>query len=126
VVAVLPAANQDPAPRHGYFVAPRALLRGHRLGRDRGLRVIGYYHSHPDSPALPSRRDDAEALPGDAYLIVALQSGAVSEVRCFRAAGGGGGRGMDELPVVVAGAPPPRRVSGRIAGRVAGGGGGKE
>jgi proteasome lid subunit RPN8/RPN11 len=88
VVAALPARNLDPVPRRGYFVDPRALLRGHRAARRLCLEVVGYYHSHPDSPAAPSRRDLAEALPGASYLIVAVPGGEPGPSRSFRRAGG--------------------------------------
>jgi proteasome lid subunit RPN8/RPN11 len=101
VEAVLPAANHEPSPRHGYFVAPRALLRGHRLARACGLQVVGYYHSHPDAGARPSRRDAHEALAGSCYLIVALAADRDGEARCFRWPGGGGEE-CAELPVAVA------------------------
>jgi proteasome lid subunit RPN8/RPN11 len=84
VHAVLRARNLDPAPSHGYFVDPRALLRGHRAARGRGLDVVGYYHSHPDAAARPSRRDEAEALVAEVYLIVAVAGGAAGEARSFR------------------------------------------
>jgi proteasome lid subunit RPN8/RPN11 len=88
VVAALPARNLDPAPRRGYLVDPRALLRGHRAARRLSLEVVGYYHSHPDSPAAPSRRDLAEALPGASYLIVSVRGGEPGPSRSFRRVGG--------------------------------------
>jgi proteasome lid subunit RPN8/RPN11 len=87
VVAALPARNLDPAPRRGYFVDPRALLRGHRAARRHRLEVVGYYHSHPDSPAAPSRRDQEEALHGASYLIVAVPAGEPGPSASFRRAG---------------------------------------
>jgi proteasome lid subunit RPN8/RPN11 len=41
----------------------------------RGLDIVGFYHSHPHSPARPSARDLAEATYVDAlYLIVSLEA----------------------------------------------------
>ena len=47
-----------------------------------GLRVVGAYHSHPASVALPSPRDEQEATDPDfLYLIVSLVT---VETRAFR------------------------------------------
>lgn len=45
----------------------------------RGLTLIGYFHSHPDSPAIPSEFDRVHALPFFAYLIVYVQDGQAVE-----------------------------------------------
>ena len=74
---------------HGYDLDPRTLLAGHRRAREEGREVVGYYHSHPDAPAAPSRRDREAALPLARYLIVPVAAGAAGEARCFRLADGG-------------------------------------
>jgi proteasome lid subunit RPN8/RPN11 len=99
VRSALPARNLDPAPRHGYSIDPRALLRGHRAARRHRLQVVGYYHSHPDSPPAPSRRDAAEALPGASYLILAVEGGAPAASCCFRRAREGAPLVAEELVV---------------------------
>ena len=63
-------ASEDPAR---FVVDPEDHIRGRREARSRGLEVVGFYHSHPRSPALPSETDRAEAsYPGYLYLIVSL------------------------------------------------------
>ena len=99
VRAALPARNLDAAPRHGYFIDPRALLRGHRAARRHGLEVVGYYHSHPDAPPAPSRRDAAEALPGASYLILSVDDGLPGASGCFRRAAEGAPLAAVELVI---------------------------
>lgn len=41
----------------------------------RGLSLVGYFHSHPDSPAIPSEFDRVHAWPHFAYIIVSVQDG---------------------------------------------------
>jgi proteasome lid subunit RPN8/RPN11 len=41
----------------------------------RGLSLLGYFHSHPDSPAIPSEFDRVHAFPFFAYLIVSIRAG---------------------------------------------------
>ena len=61
----------DPASR--FLIDPKDHIDGRREARRRSLEVVGFYHSHPRSPAIPSARDRAEAgYPDDLYLIVSL------------------------------------------------------
>jgi len=48
-----------------------------------GLSLVGYYHSHPDSPAVPSEFDRIHALPNFAYLITSVMSGRAAEQRVW-------------------------------------------
>jgi proteasome lid subunit RPN8/RPN11 len=59
-------------------------IRARREARARGLDVLGFYHSHPRSPATPSASDRAEAwYPEHLYLIVSLRA-EPAEVRLYR------------------------------------------
>ena len=56
-----------------YLVDPADHFAVIRSARQAGLTVVGAYHSHPASPALPSPRDEREATDADfLYLIVSL------------------------------------------------------
>jgi desampylase len=84
VVDALPTRNiaDDPASR--FLVDPKDHFDGWREARRRSLDVVGFYHSHPRSPAIPSARDRAEAsYPEDLYLIVSLAEDP-PDVRVFR------------------------------------------
>jgi [CysO sulfur-carrier protein]-S-L-cysteine hydrolase len=79
-----------------FLIDPRDHINARRTARTRGLDVIGFYHSHPHSPAWPSPTDLAEAAYPDAvYLIVSL-AGAAAEARLFRI----GPVGATELPLI--------------------------
>lgn len=56
-----PAANVAPDPRHRFEIDPHALIAAHRAARTGGPAVLGYYHSHPGGPAMPSATDRAMA-----------------------------------------------------------------
>ncbi len=54
-----------------FLIDPADHLRARREGRRSGLEVIGFYHSHPHSLAVPSETDLAEATyPNHLFLIV--------------------------------------------------------
>jgi proteasome lid subunit RPN8/RPN11 len=98
VTALRPTANTATGERSNrYAIAPQALLAIYKELAGRDEQVIGYYHSHPDSFAVPSDRDLASAVPEASYLIVALDESRVLERRswCLRP----DGSGFDEQPI---------------------------
>jgi proteasome lid subunit RPN8/RPN11 len=71
-----------------FLVDPRGHIDGLRSARARGLDVVGFYHSHPHSPAQPSARDREEgAYSGPFYVIVSLAQ-EPPDLRLFRLEGG--------------------------------------
>lgn len=69
----VPARNLATDPDR-FLLDPADHIRTRREARARGLEIVGYYHSHPHSPARPSARDLAEATYVDAlYVIVSLE-----------------------------------------------------
>jgi proteasome lid subunit RPN8/RPN11 len=71
--------RETEAPRVRYQIAPEDQIRIQREARDRGLEIVGYYHSHPDHPARPSetdRRIAAEGLSdGVIYVVIGGEGG---------------------------------------------------
>jgi proteasome lid subunit RPN8/RPN11 len=43
-----------------------------KLAKEKGLELLGFYHSHPDHPAIPSQFDTDHALPWFLYIIVSV------------------------------------------------------
>lgn len=85
VSAIWPATNVHDGPRSmRYAVDPEELLRAHQSAREVGCEVIGYYHSHPDQAAAPSKTDLAAAAPGVSYLILAVTRERVEDRRSWR------------------------------------------
>ena len=58
-----------------YEIDPHDLIRIDREADAAGLEVVGYYHSHPDHPALASETDAQRSWAGPFYLIVAVHQG---------------------------------------------------
>jgi proteasome lid subunit RPN8/RPN11 len=86
VADVLPTANADEqqAQHNRYLIPPEELLQGELLAEQRGLDVIGYFHSHPDHAASPSETDRGQAWPRYSYLITSVQEGKATETRCWQ------------------------------------------
>jgi proteasome lid subunit RPN8/RPN11 len=71
-----------------FLVDPKDHIDARREARERGIDVLGFYHSHPRSAAVPSPTDVAEAsYPGHLYLIVGL-AGGQPDVLLYRLEGG--------------------------------------
>jgi proteasome lid subunit RPN8/RPN11 len=83
VTAALPARNLAESPTR-FLIDPQDHINAIRDARVRGLEVLGFYHSHPHSPPVPSETDRAEAgYPNHLYLIASLAS-EPPEIRLFR------------------------------------------
>jgi proteasome lid subunit RPN8/RPN11 len=63
-------AREESAKRNRFLITPEELMRGERYARGRDLEVVGFYHSHPDCPAVPSQYDLEHAWPTYSYIIV--------------------------------------------------------
>jgi proteasome lid subunit RPN8/RPN11 len=86
--AAVAARNIAEQPSRRYLLDPQDHFDALRDARRRGLRVLGFYHSHPHSTPQPSETDRIEAAyPDHLYLIVGFAAGA-PEIRLFKLVGG--------------------------------------
>ncbi len=88
VDASMRAHNLKASPTE-YLVDPADHFAAIRQWRAEGLDVIGAYHSHPRSEAVPSATDVREAYyPEFAYVIVSLQDPQRPDIRAYQIARG--------------------------------------
>lgn len=82
---VLPLENVRKDSRHNRVeLSPLDYARAEREASKRGLGVWGYYHSHPDHPAVPSGFDLEHAPFVEwSYLIVSVREGKAEQVRAW-------------------------------------------
>jgi proteasome lid subunit RPN8/RPN11 len=59
---------------HRFAIDPGEFLKVDRDASASGAHILGFYHSHPDSPGVPSRVDLDQAWPSYSYLIVAVDA----------------------------------------------------
>jgi proteasome lid subunit RPN8/RPN11 len=94
--ACYPTGNAAASARV-YTVEPKGLLRADRDAEERGLALVGVFHSHTHTAAYPSPTDVAQAPdPGWHYVLVSLADGPPT-VRSYRIVGGN----ISEEPVVL-------------------------
>jgi proteasome lid subunit RPN8/RPN11 len=67
-------AREESAKRNRFLIKPEELMLGERYARSKDLEVVGFYHSHPDSPAVPSQYDLEHAWPTYSYIIVSTSA----------------------------------------------------
>ena len=69
---------------HRYAMRPQDWMRLEDEADERGLSLVGYYHSHPDSPAIPSEYDREHALPNFVYVITSVVMARAADMRAWR------------------------------------------
>jgi len=76
-------AREEEAKRNRFLIRPEELMRGEKHAREKGLDVIGFYHSHPDERAVPSKYDLDHAWPTYSYIVVSVENGQAVDLRSW-------------------------------------------
>jgi proteasome lid subunit RPN8/RPN11 len=84
VVRAAPMENLAEGPKRRRFeIPPEQLLRFEKSLEGTGEALVGFYHSHPDHPAVPSLFDQEHAWPWYTYLVLAVEHGKARELGAF-------------------------------------------
>lgn len=71
VERVYACKNVSENPSSHYTIAPQQLIEVSNDAEERGLEILGFYHSHPTGPLGPSNIDHATATwHGHSYVIL--------------------------------------------------------
>ena len=70
-------------PETRYDMDPKDYMKGEALARQKGLDVIGIFHSHPDHPDKASETDRQSAWPGFSYVIMSIQKGKFASMKSW-------------------------------------------
>ena len=85
IMDLFPLVNRrDDSPHNRFSVTPRDVIDADRAAQERGLEVVGWYHSHPDHPARPSEYDREHAWPWYSYIIVSVRQRVSDEMTSWR------------------------------------------
>lgn len=81
--------NADTADRQQmhFLIHPLELYRAETEAEKADMEIVGFYHSHADAPAVPSREDASSMLPGYLYMIVSVEDGACMEWKGYGTTG---------------------------------------
>lgn len=69
---------------HRYAMTPQDWMRLEDEADEKGLTLVGYYHSHPNAPAIPSEYDRDHALPNFVYIITSVREGKAVDMRVWK------------------------------------------
>jgi proteasome lid subunit RPN8/RPN11 len=85
VLGLFPLVNRrDDSPRNRFSVTSEDVLAAEKAAREKGLDVVGWYHSHPDHPARPSQYDRDHAWPWYSYVIVSVHNAVPQDMTSWR------------------------------------------
>jgi proteasome lid subunit RPN8/RPN11 len=73
--------EKDENRQNRYLISPEEYLIAEKAAKEKNLELIGFYHSHPDHPAVPSKFDTDHAFPWFIYIIVSVQNGKAADLR---------------------------------------------
>jgi proteasome lid subunit RPN8/RPN11 len=63
----------DEAERHHRFlITPDNYREAEKISRAKKVDILGFYHSHPDSPSIASKYDLDHAFPWFSYIIISV------------------------------------------------------
>lgn len=88
VIEVMPTINEwEPSDddsdrtKHSRYIIPSpAIFQAQKRARNLQLEIIGFFHSHPDNPAIPSECDRQQAWEIYSYPIVSVIQGKVKSI----------------------------------------------
>jgi proteasome lid subunit RPN8/RPN11 len=85
IAEIFPISNarEEQAKRNRFLIRPEELVLGERYAAEKGLDVVGFYHSHPDHPAVPSNYDLEHAWPLYSYIVVSVNAGVAQDLRSW-------------------------------------------
>jgi len=84
VTATVPLPNTtEEGPRRRFLVRPGDYQQAEHAAASAQRELLGFYHSHPDHPAVPSQYDLDHAWPSFSYVIVSVMAGAPADIRSW-------------------------------------------
>ena len=64
--------SADKGKRDYFSIDPMTMYEVEQAAKKEGLYVLGFYHTHPDAPAVPSASDKENMIPGMIYVILSV------------------------------------------------------
>ncbi|MCB0397861.1 MAG: M67 family metallopeptidase, partial [Flavobacteriales bacterium] len=70
--------------RRRFEISGKDYMDAEKYALEKGMTLLGVYHSHPQHPAIPSEHDRKQALPWFSYTIVSVMDGKVDHTRSWQ------------------------------------------
>lgn len=98
-ILALSNSREDGARHNRFLFTPEVYLQAELKAESLGLSLIGVFHSHPDSPNVPSEYDREWAQPFFSYIITRVDNGKAVSSRSWRLAEDRSGYEEEEVQV---------------------------
>lgn len=84
VLEAIPLDNAWDGPQGDHYeIRPEDLLQVERHARQKGLDLVGIFHSHPDSAAYFSQADLKNSCPWYSFIVLSIRAGQFDHARSF-------------------------------------------
>ncbi len=84
IVRATELTNESTEPHgHRFLISPDVVRSVERAAEAETLNLVGFYHSHPDAPAVPSAYDDEHAVSWLLTVIVSSTAAGAGVPRAF-------------------------------------------
>ncbi len=83
ISAIMEVENDSFDRRRSFLISPRNYLKAENYAICNNFQLIGIFHSHPDSPAIPSEFDRVAAQPYFSYLILSVMKQKMTDMRSW-------------------------------------------
>jgi len=82
VLATMPAFNAHAANEkyQRFLITSEAYLQCEKFAKERGMDIVGFYHSHPNAEARPSAYDVEHGWPWYSYVIISVKNNKSADV----------------------------------------------
>lgn len=68
---------------HRFLITPDDYRVAEKVSRSKKLDILGFYHSHPDSPSIASKYDLDHAFPWFSYVIVSIKKNKYADIHSW-------------------------------------------
>ncbi|MHB1697151.1 MAG: M67 family metallopeptidase [bacterium] len=87
IVKVYPAENRfGKIAWDSFEIEPKDMLEMDKISRNENLEILGFYHTHPNHPAIPSSFDINASWPYYSYVILSVKGNtpeSVTDVKSY-------------------------------------------
>lgn len=76
--------SEEEEKYHRFLITPEIMRKAELHAREKGLDITGFYHSHPDDKAVPSKYDTDRAFPIYSYIIASVENSRTVDVQSWQ------------------------------------------
>lgn len=76
--------REEGSQHNRFLIPPDAVKAAEKYARGKKLDILGFYHSHPNAPAQPSKFDLDHAWPFYSYVIVSVRDQKAQDLTCWQ------------------------------------------